>query len=1480
VDLLVTVRCESAGMRRQLDIEIGADPAVTCGALGEHLARYLRTRGVQLADGVPLVRCRPEGDTVLDPDTSVLASGVVSGDVLRVGGAPAPTTATARPIGTPLVLEVTGGPSTGLVHPLPAGRHVVGRDTGCTVGIDDPSLSARHLVIDVAPGGAPVLRPDPGATNGTFVNGDPVDGEVAVAEHDAIAAGATVFAIRPAVAERAVVRDRLGHVSFNRFPYRRPIVQRRALPDLDPPPSPPGENRFPLISLLVPLVGAVALVLVTRRSEFLLLAGLSPLMMVGNFLSEGQRSRRTYRRDRATFDAGVDRRMGELREALDGEREERFRAAPDVPLLARHAEARTERLWERPCRSPDFLEVRLGVGRRRSLISSPVRSGGDPALRAAAEERLAAADTLDLVPVTIALDEHVVAGVHGEVGAVQALGASLIVQAACLHSPEDLVIAAAVPTGQTAAWSWLGWLPHTRSLTSPLEGGHLVDETGTDDLVVRLVGVCGDRATDNGTSERPWPRVLVVLDGSVDPDRRLLATLLDAAPAGGVVVVWLGADAPSLPRQCRALIDAAPSVRDQSRLWYTDPEREPLLFEPAGLTPEVAERIARSLAPVRDASGGNAATSIPRTVSLLDALGTPTLTATEVERMWSTAAADHLVAPLGVGAEGPFAVDLVDHGPHALVAGTSGSGKSELLQTLVAGLAVRYPPDRLTFLFVDYKGGAASSVFAALPHNVGQVTNLNGAMAQRALVSLRAELQRRMAILEGRARDLSEMQRVAPDEAPPRLVIVVDEFATLVKEIPDFVAGMVDVAQRGRSLGIHLVLATQRPVGAVSENILANTNLRICLRVLDAADSTSVIGTKDAATIPGPLRGRAFVRAGPGAPIPFQCAWTGGPYRPDTSDEPVSIRGFTPFGAPVQVMAADPTPAPIAGEGGRGTQLDVARRACAGAVAALRLALPRRPWTEPLSERIELGEVLDRGDATPAEDPGRCVVLGMADDPASQSQFPATVDLEAAGGLAVFGAGGSGKTTLLRTIAAGLAREGGADAVQIHVLDFAGRSLASLAQLPQVSSVVMNDEVERTTRLLTLLELEIERRRRLLADADVDSLSALRRQRRHPVVPRTVVLLDGYPAFHGTFEQGADYQWIVALGRLATEGRSVGVHLVITANRQLGIPSALLTALTARLVLRMPSVDDLTAMGVPRSRADGVDLPDGRGFLDARTEIQVASVSADPAAVAQAAAVADLADRLRRDGVVSAPPLVGLPADLSPDDPRLIAAAGEALRPVVGLTDLSLAPARVDLTRANLVVCGPPLSGRSTVLANVAVGLRAGADPGALRLAAIGGAASPLEGAADWDISGFGRTGVAGALAETLAAVADEQGPVRLVLFVDSVEDVDAPQHAAHLEVLVRIDLVRVVAVVEPATLARSFSGWIAELKSNRSVLALQPASAADIEALCGRRAALRPGQPFPPGRGVLVDRTTASLVQIAGPVGDRPSLSAPRGCS
>ncbi len=479
------------------------------------------------------------------------------------------------------------------------------------------------------------------------------------------------------------------------------------------------------------------------------------------------------------------------------------------------------------------------------------------------------------------------------------------------------------------------------------------------------------------------------------------------------------------------------------------------LTEVESLDREGAMGLARGLAPVSDAGAhADDASDLPRNVSLLGMLGPELGVVPErVLERWqqndsvhdrSGVASDRertpgrLRAIVGHGTLDPMHLDLRSHGPHALVGGTTGSGKSEFLQSWVLGMAAEYSPDRVTFLIVDYKGGTAFKDFVGLPHTVGFVTDLSPHLVRRALTSLRAELHHREALIGGRgAKDLLELERRGDVDCPPALVIVIDEFAALVGEVPEFVDGIVDIAQRGRSLGIHLILATQRPAGVIRDNIRANTNLRIALRMADEAESLDVVGDRIAAGFDLDTPGRAVAKTGPGRLIAFQSAYAGGRTAEQLPAPTVDVAELR-FGTS-RVWEAPETKDVRPSKAGPTDQQRLIA-VLAKASASAKIPSPRRPWLEPLASAFELTKLRQRTDTE--------LLLGVRDVPARQAQEEVYFLPDQDGSIAFFGTGGSGKTVALRTlaIAAGITPRGGP--VNVYGIDYASGGLAMLEPRP------------------------------------------------------------------------------------------------------------------------------------------------------------------------------------------------------------------------------------------------------------------------------------------------------------------------------------------------------------------------------------------------------------------------------------------------
>jgi S-DNA-T family DNA segregation ATPase FtsK/SpoIIIE len=715
---------------------------------------------------------------------------------------------------------------------------------------------------------------------------------------------------------------------------------------------------------------------------------------------------------------------------------------------------------------------------------------------------------------------------------------------------------------------------------------------------------------------------------------------------------------------------------------------------------------------------------------------------------------------------------------------------------------------------------------------VGLVTDLDQHLADRARVSLLAELRRREALLrEEGVRGLRELRLARPESAPPHLLVVVDEFATLRREVPAFVDTLVDVAQRGRSLGLHLVLATQRPRGAVSDTIRANTNLRIAMRMSDAAESTDILEAPDAASIPGSAPGRAIAldgRRADGSPrlVPFQAAYAGGRTHLVDTDE-VAVRRLR-FGAQAERAERLVTAAGIE------LPTDLEGIVDAATLAAERLGLSpgRSPWLPALPEQLALADI--------AEAEPRRAAIALIDEPELQRRRPLVLDVEHDGSAIVYGTSRSGKTMLLRAVACALARGSSAREVHLYGLDFASRALGDLEHLPQCGAVIAGDDEERVLRLLGAIRRAMGSRRERLAAGGASAVAA---------APSVVLLLDGYAGFASAFERMTAGDPVQALTRIAAEGRPLGIHVVLTADRRADVPGALAGVIPHRLVLRTADPDEGVALGLPRS-VDTAELPPGRGFTQDGTEFQAALVEPeDVAAIAEAASRAHPHERAPRIGV--------LPAHVAAEG---LPAPEAALAALLGVDGDLLRPVGVDLTDGDLLVAGPHRSGRSTALGAVAASLERGSPDVARHL--LLPRRSPLADQTGWTSVAQGPEACAAAL-ERLQA---EPGP--FVVILDDGTDLPDGPAATALEALLRRgrdEPVRLVAAVEVHAAQRAYGGWLRDLRTQQRGVLLQPEGEADGD-LLATRLPRRGAGAWPAGRGYLVVRGAATLLQVAEP--------------
>lgn len=612
-----------------------------------------------------------------------------------------------------------------------------------------------------------------------------------------------------------------------------------------------------------------------------------------------------------------------------------------------------------------------------------------------------------------------------------------------------------------------------------------------------------------------------------------------------------------------------------------------------------------------------------------------------------------------------------------------------MLRSFVTGLACRHAPDDVAFVLIDYKGGAAFAGCSDFPHTVGLVTDLDNHLTSRALISLTAEIRRReAAFAEAGVAELDAYRRSPQSRLRrlPRLILVVDEFAYLSLELPNFLSGLIGIAQRGRSLGLHLVLATQRPAGVLSPEIKANISLRIALRVTDPAESQDVIGVEAACHISKTQPGRGFARLADGL-VEFHTARTG----PRAN-----------HGEAASVIALDAWNRAPAPNGGTDDLVDCSGALCSAmtdAVAALGRPLPERPWLAALPDSVTVAEL------QPAVANRFEVRFGLVDDPDRQRQFPAAHDLRRGGSIGFIGDPRSGRTTALHSFLGEAAGQLGSDQLHLYVLDCSGRGFGHVAGLPHCGATVERDDPRSVGRLITRLIEELGWRQRALADRGVTTLAEAHLA--GELMPVIVFAIDGWEGLVALSDECDAGRSVEAVLRLLRDGAAVGITVLIAGGRaMLGLRIA--PALTRKLLLALNDRGDYITVGLNPASLP-VTFPPGRAVgAEDGLEVQLALLVADASSGAQRAALQRI---VTKHPVTASAPTISiraLPESISQAEVKTVLGswpevgtprtAGRIERCLLGVGGDEAAPVSAALfaAHARFLVAGPPRSGRST----------------------------------------------------------------------------------------------------------------------------------------------------------------------------------------
>ncbi len=935
---------------------------------------------------------------------------------------------------------------------------------------------------------------------------------------------------------------------------------------------------------------------------------------------------------------------------------------PPTTELLKRVQRRDRCLWERQPNDNDFLTLRLGAGRLplSATIKVPEQEGEDPRF-ASALQLATEFEMVEKLPITTNLNWLGTVGVRGQKSSdALYLAYSMVASIVSNHSPDEVYLYVLSHRHDAPErWGWLRWLPHTNALRGG-QGGvvRLSFAPGPTDeeILLEISQTLRQRGDDKRRARRLEPHLVIIFDETPSLQGHQVMGMLLGHDPNQEKENLLQASAifiqNPVPPQVNAMIEVRGTVLDYRETWMSDSSQ---IFHQGGAelaTLKQMEQLSRSMAPLRteasyNAGGGN----LPGSVRLVELVGATQPDQIDLDRLYSKTYDPKKVMAFPIGLNIDLKPQIIvlrengqgGHGSHAMLAGMTGTGKSVLLQGMVLAMALTNSPAHLNFVLADFKGGASElAKLQGLPHLAGFVTDLNPAMVERFRISLESEVRRRKELFDTAKESLGQpvanirtYNKLCPDEPLPHLVVLLDEFAHGLNINPNFRGAMDTIAAQGRALGVHLVLSTQRAAD-FDGKIRPNIDIRMSLRVASREDSKTMFNRDEAYTrLQRP--GQAYVQVGDNEIFEmFQTARADVPYQPEGTANLELVENFTiyrvlPDGRrhkePLyehQVVAKNSQLQKVETTVVSEAEILVShiQQYCkeANYSPVRQIALPPLPLAEklPLISLLANEPAYHRwhGNGWSTE---KCsdvcrlrLPLGMEDVPARQEQISYILDFnQGDGNLMIVGPTGAGKFLLLRSLVLGLALTHTPAEVNFYILS-RGAALTFFEAMPHCQgNVIRPAEGERQNRLFSFLEGEVNRRRALMREARVDSLTALRQARYELVLPTLFLIIEDYAGFRADHEM-AQPERLEQVSMLAREGRAVDLHLIVTSNDTRSVQK-LRDNVRQRLALGMKSVNDY--MELLEKRAEVLPEVVGRGYVvqeQLTLECQIAAPTPEP----------------------------------------------------------------------------------------------------------------------------------------------------------------------------------------------------------------------------------------------------------------------------
>lgn len=818
---------------------------------------------------------------------------------------------------------------------------------------------------------------------------------------------------------------------------------------------------------------------------------------------------------------------------------------PSLECLVERIGTRDRALWERMSGQNDFLNLCIGTGDFSPLLTvngeQDKFSLDEDVLRKETDKLFSKKVVIENGPIEISLIDSPILGIIGNRSCVLNYMKTIITQLVALYSYDDLGMVVIYDPSEHGFWECFRWFPHIWNDDKDIR----MIASNADEL--KAIGVEIEKIRNSESSRR---YVLISASRRLALKADFIGRIIDDGSGSGFSVIALYDLMNYLPKECSRVIELTSS--DKANVYRLNSEENGVSEITVPASDQISlESLAVALSNIKLANNSETFT-LPSSLAFLEMIGVDKIEHLNCLRRWSdNNPVESLKAPIGIDSHGDLCMlDLHQkyHGPHGLIAGMTGSGKSEFIMTMILSMAVNYHPDELSFILIDYKGGGMANAFKALPHTAGIITNLGGTAIKRSLAAIESELKRRQRIFEETEKnlgtsnmDIYKYQKLYREKRVERplshLMIVSDEFAELKDQQPDFMDKLISAARIGRSLGIHLILATQKPSGVVSPQIWSNSKFKICLKVQEKADSVEMIKRPDAAALVEV--GRFYLQVGYNEYFELgQSAWCGAVYDPDVPSakkKDASVRIIDQIGRTI-IQTDDSYSYKKKKTTDDKKQLDSIVEYIAS-IAEEENISTHQLWLEPVPEYIILSELLKKYQYTQPAD-RLTFAVGECDIPKNQEQSLLAYDVENSGNMAIFGAPGSGKTTFLTTAVYNLAFSYSPEQIWFYIFDFNAQTMRSLNRINHVGDVVLPDDKDKVDQFFKWISRELQNRRKVLSETDGNYYNYVHGGN---LMPWITVIFHNLGAFIETYPEHEDRLII-----LSREGIKYGINFIFT----------------------------------------------------------------------------------------------------------------------------------------------------------------------------------------------------------------------------------------------------------------------------------------------------------------------------------------------